>query len=90
MAELADFQASGRLRIGPSSCEGKHLACLLEHARRWGELLHGRQQFAILRITVDDAAAAQLFRWERLDAIGPACFATIEQLRNAEVVEVST
>lgn len=88
LAELADFRASGELRIGLSSCEGKHLACTLEHARRWGEALYGSEEFAVLRVRLDDAAAAGLHRWERLDGIGPACFATMEQLTGAEVAEV--
>jgi hypothetical protein len=89
LEELADFRAVGRLRAGVNSCEGKHLACTLVDARRWGEALHGAGAFAVLRIVVQDAIAATWANWARLDGIGPARFATIEQLAGATVDEVS-
>jgi hypothetical protein len=86
--ELADFRTVGQLRAGVNSCEGKHLACTLIDARRWGEALHGAGAFAVLRIVAEDAAVATWASWARLDGIGPACFATIEQLAGAMVEEV--
>ncbi len=80
---------SGRLRVGRSSCEGKHLACTREDARRWGRMLHGAGAFALLQVTMPDVVAARLFRWEHLDGIGPARFATIDELEEAQVAEVT-
>ncbi len=87
LAELADFRQLRRLRIARNSCEGKHLACSPEDARRWGEVIYGQHAFGILEVTVSEAAAAQFARWDKLDGIGPACFATMEQLAEAEVAE---
>lgn len=88
-AELADVRRVGRLRSSANSCEGKHLARSAEDARRWGETLHGASTFGVVRVTVSDATAAEFFRWDNLDGIGPACFATIEQLDGAEIAEVT-
>ena len=88
-AELSDLRRTGGLRPGVNSCEGMHLAMNLADALRWGDALFGEAGFAVVRVTVDDGVAAALYRWDMLDGIGPAGFATIEQLAGAEVVEVS-
>ena len=80
LRELADIRRNGRLRITAGSCEGKHLATSLEHARRWGQMLHALDGFAIVRVSIDAKISAQFKRWDRLDGIGPACFATIEHV----------
>jgi hypothetical protein len=87
-AELADFRSVGRLRACPASCEGKHLACTLVDARRWGELLCGAGSFAVLRVVASDDVVAKWASWARLDGIGPAHFATIEELEGVHVDEV--
>ncbi|HSI34523.1 MAG: hypothetical protein ACAI43_26890 [Phycisphaerae bacterium] len=87
-AELADVRRCGRLRSGPGSCEGKHLACTRDDARRWGEALSGGQGFALLRVMADEAAVTTWVFWARLDGIGPAYFATIEELAGTRVEEV--
>lgn len=51
--------------------------------------LYERDRFRILQVSIADDIADNLFQWDRLDGIGPACFATIEELANAQVVEVS-
>lgn len=87
-AELADWRREGQLRAGTGSCEGKHFARSVEDARRWGELLFGKDAFAVLSIEIESDIAAEFVTWERLDGIGPACFATIDQLTAAVVKEV--
>jgi hypothetical protein len=87
--EAADWHATGVLRPGPGSCEGKHLATTEADARAWGVAFYGVGRFAVLRVTLDDAVAARLARWDKLDGIGPAAFATIEELSGAAVEEVS-
>jgi hypothetical protein len=89
LAELRDWRQCGKLRAAPSSCEGKHLAYTLKDARRWGRILHGPGHFSVLRVVLPEAVATGLFGWDRLDGIGPACFATIEELDEAEVAEVT-
>ncbi len=87
-AELADFRQSGRLQIGPGSCEGKHLARSLADARKWGRALFPNGGFAIVRVVVDVSVADNWMRWTKLDGIGPAVFATIEDLKQAIIEEV--
>ncbi|SRR6266566_990965 len=87
--ELADFRQVGRMRPGPGSCEGKHLACTLADARRWGEALHGAGAFAVVRVVApDEAAVDEWATWARLDGIGPAFFATMSELDGVVVDEV--
>ncbi|SRR5258706_14475557 len=87
-AELTDIRGTGELRSIPGTCEGKHMAMTKADAMRWGEGLHGVGRFTIIRITVDDASSLHFMQWDRLDSIGPACFATIENLAGASVAEV--
>ena len=86
--ELADVRRSGVLRPGVMSCEGKHFACEREHAAQGGRSLYGDQKYAVLGVEIPDAVAAGLVRWDRLDGIGPACFATIEDLESTLSIEV--
>ena len=88
LAELEDFRRFGRLRAGTFSCEGKHFACMLRAAREWGDALHGPTGYTILRVSFGDDVVATLFAWDSLDGIGPARFATIEQLEGVRAVEV--
>jgi hypothetical protein len=88
LAERDDIRRTGRLRAGPNGCEGKHLAHSADAARAWGWLLFGPEPHAIIRVMIPDAVAARLYSWPRLDGIGPASFATIEELEGAVVEEV--
>ena len=88
-AELADFRTVGRLRAAAGSCEGKHMADALADARRWGEVLYGARAFALLRVIADERQAAGWASWARLDGIGPAHFATMEELDGVVVEEVT-
>src|SRR4051812_42315279 len=87
-AGLADFRQVGRLRAGAGSCEGKHFACTLADAQRWGEALFGAGSFAVLRVEVSAASVATWANWSRLDGIGPAFFATMSELEGVVVDEV--
>jgi hypothetical protein len=89
LAELANWRQSGRLQAGEGSCEGKHLARHVADARRWGLAYYEAERFAILRIEVPLETAAEFVTWDWLDGIGPAAFATIEQLDDAVVQEVT-
>jgi hypothetical protein len=87
--ELDDIRRTRQLRTLTGCCEGKHMAMTAADAARWGKALHGSENFAIIRINVNDAAGIEFFRWDHLDGIGPACFATIEELQGAKVDEVT-
>ena|SRR5436190_6834061 len=88
LAELADIHRTGQLRSLPGTCEGKHMAVTMGDAIRWGEGLYSGEDLKIVRISIDDMLAARFMRWDHLDSIGPACFATIEELAGASVDEV--
>ena len=88
LKELADIRKSGRLRTTAGSCKGKHLATSLMHARQWGRMLNRPQSFAVVRVSIDDAIAANFVSWNRLDGIGPASFATIDQIDGFSIDEV--
>jgi len=88
LKELADIRKCGCLRTTAGSCEGKHLATSLAHARQWGRMLNAPEAFAVVRISIDDAIAADFASWNRLDGIGPAYFATIDQIDGFRIDEV--
>jgi hypothetical protein len=87
--ERDDLRATGRFRIVRDSCEGKHLATTIEDARKWGEAFYGTGRFAVVRVEISERMAARFYHWPILDGIGPAYFATIEQLSEALIEEVS-
>src|SRR6266513_1423121 len=88
LKELADIRRCGHLRTTAGSCEGKHLASSLTHARQWGRMPNTSQPFAVVRVSIDDAVAASLLSWNHLDGIGPAYFATIDQIEDFRIDEV--
>ncbi len=76
--ELADLKATGTFNLGPNST-GKYFADNAEHATKWGAWLNGGQG-GVVSTTVPRSFAEQMMRWEKLDDIGPARFASPEQL----------
>jgi hypothetical protein len=54
-----------------------------EHAAQWGERLQGAGNYRIITADVPTTAADQFMRWVKLDAIGPARYAELEQLSDA-------
>ena len=87
--EFKDVFARGKLRKIAGSVEGKWFAESAEDAAQWGKLLYGEQPFRIIAIQIEEASANQLFRLIKLDNIGPARFAEVEQLELRGVREVS-
>jgi hypothetical protein len=75
--ELADIQASGVLRPGPPSYQGKWFAESAEHARAWGQVLQRLtgEAFEVVQVELPREVADQMFRIAALDGIGPARFA---------------
>lgn len=85
--ELADLRTVGRLRAGPGSMEGKYLTDSIAHAAIWGSKFPGSG--VIVRVTVSREVADGIwYAGDNLDGIGPAWFATIEELQDAVVEEV--
>lgn len=76
--ELADLKATGTFNLGPNST-GKYFADSAEDAAKWGAWLNGGQG-GVVSTTVPRSFAEQMMRWEKLDGIGPARFASPEQL----------
>src|SRR6185295_14090088 len=87
-AELFDIKVSGKLQACPNSLEGKFLAETPEDAEKWGRLLNGQGKFRIIAVELPRAEADKLMRWERLDGIGPARFAELEELTKAVITVV--
>lgn len=73
------------LEITSQSVEGKYFAETWQDARQWGDLLFGAGQYRVIAVELPDDLCAQFHRWERLDRIGPARYAEIEQLRHVRV-----
>jgi hypothetical protein len=71
-AELQDILASGVLRPGPPSFQGKWLAESIGDAAEWGRRLYPNGQFHLIEVEVPDVVAQGLFRLPNLDQIGPA------------------
>lgn len=70
--------ATGTFNLGPNST-GKYFADTAEDATKWGAWLNGGQG-GVVSTTVPRSFAEQMMRWEKLDGIGPARFASPEQL----------
>ena len=76
--ELAGIRGTAEFRFSPNST-GKYFAESAEHARQWWQLLNNGEG-AVVETMVPTSVANQLFRWEKLDGIGPARFVSPEQL----------
>jgi hypothetical protein len=70
---------------GKNSCEGKHFATTVAHAREWGTLLHG-DNFAVIEVIVAEAHFHAFYLvGENVDNIGRAYFADLGQLQYCRV-----
>lgn len=89
LAERADIEAVRCLRQGPNSCEGKHLFRSRQDAAIWGTRMYREEQFAIVTVQIPAASLDALHHFPRIDVVGEAYFATIDQLRDLIVIEVN-
>lgn len=76
--ELADLKATGTFNLGKNST-GKYFADNAQDASKWGAWLNGGEG-GVVSTTVPRPFAEQMMRWEKLDGVGPARFASPEQL----------
>lgn len=86
--ERDDILATGELRRGPNSMDGKHLWGTFDHAKLFAESLLRRgweSECIIFEVEVSDAQAKDFEYLDTIDEIGPAWFASIESLENATV-----
>ena len=91
VSELQDIFASGRLRPIPSSIEGKWFAETPSDAASWGTWfgrVSGVPHEHVVRVTFPERMDAHLLRLTMLDKIGPARFATIQQLQEVEEISL--
>jgi RHS repeat-associated protein len=84
-AEAKQIAADGVLKTVAHGAEGKYLTNTAEAAGKWAERLHGPGG-RVVQVTVPQAAAKGMQYLGRVDAIGDAWFATMQQLRDATVV----
>jgi hypothetical protein len=84
-AEFGELMKTGKFAAGPNSLGGKFFAESAEHAAQWGERLQGAGNYRIITVDVPTSAAGQFMRWVKLDAIGPARYAELEQLGSAVI-----
>jgi len=85
--EFHQVMKTGRFAVAPNTLEGKFFAETVSDAAKWGERLQGRGNFRIVEVKVPTTTADQLMRWERLDGIGPARYAELDQLTGVTVRE---
>jgi len=83
--EYNQLMTTRRFEIVAESVEGKYFAETASGAAEWGRRLFEITPHRILQLTFDQRLADQFYRWQRLDGIGPARYATIEQLLTIEV-----
>lgn len=88
VAEYDDIAATGVLRAGPNSVEGKHLVATVGHARAFASMLYGEKGHTIISVEVSDTAAERFFHLPKLDGVGPAWFAELVDLQGALVRRV--
>src|SRR5262245_49175113 len=83
--EFQQLMRTGKFEAVPSSLEGKFFAESAEDAAWWGEMLEGASRYRIVEIALPASVAKSVFRWEKLDGIGPARYSELPQLKDVVV-----
>ncbi len=88
VAEYRQLVATGRFAPGTTSSyeNGKWFAEQLSHAVKWGEIfarLSGNARWVVVEVRLLAPAANRFIRLERLDGIGPARYAEVQQINRA-------
>jgi len=84
-AEFEQIMETGTFEAGANSLGGKWFAETAEHANQWGEILEGKGAFKVVDAKIPTVQADKFMRLERLDGIGPARYAELDQLKNAVI-----
>lgn len=83
--EFEQIMRTKTFEAGTNSLGGKWLAESAEHAEQWGQKLEGEGGFRIVDTKIPTVQADKFMRVERLDGIGPARYAELNQLKNAVI-----
>ena len=82
-AEFDSLMATKTFQAGPNSLGGKFFAESAEHAGQWGNAMEGAGNFRLIEARFATSQANNFMRWEKLDGIGPARYAELDQLKDA-------
>jgi hypothetical protein len=86
-AEYDDIMQSGALREAANSVSGKYFATKAEHAAEWGRRMHGGDGFRVIAVDFPKQVVEAFDTyWRKLDGIGPAYYARMEQLIRYTIV----
>ncbi|MCL6539382.1 MAG: hypothetical protein K6T87_02120 [Roseiflexus sp.] len=86
-AEYDDIMQTGIFREAPQSVSGKYFATQAEHATEWGRRLYGDKGFRVIAVEFPKHAVEAFdTHWKKLDGIGPAYYARMEQLVRYTIV----
>ena len=89
-AEAEELALTGTFRGGGlAQMTGKFFAESAEHAAEWGRRFYKDDKFYIVAIRLRTSAAGKFMRWDRLDGIGPARYADVDELIKAGIREIS-
>jgi RHS repeat-associated protein len=81
--EYDDLVANKVFRPGQNSyVTGRFFAETPEAAAEWGTKLEGPGKFRVIKAEFPKSVADKFMRWDRLDGIGPARFATFDQIQH--------
>ncbi|HCD1085670.1 TPA: hypothetical protein JD645_RS15565 [Proteus mirabilis] len=86
ITEYESLMKTGTWTSPPNALEGKWFATTFDNAVIWGNKMgHGGDTFKVVQINVPDEIAKKWHFDPHLDSIGPARFATLDNLNNSNV-----
>ncbi len=86
ISEYESLMKTGTWTSPPNALEGKWFATTYDNAVIWGNKMgHGGDTFKVVQINVPDEIAKKWHFDPHLDSIGPARFATLDDLNNSNV-----
>ncbi|WP_214086380.1 MULTISPECIES: hypothetical protein [Photorhabdus] len=84
--EYNQLKGTGKWAVGHGTMEGKWFAQSYGDAVTWGNKMgHGGSSFQVVQINVPDDIAKNMHFDPKLDGIGPARYAQLEQLNDPRV-----
>jgi RHS repeat-associated protein len=86
-AEYDDIMLSGSFNEVAKSASGKYFATKADHAAEWGKLMYGSERFRVIAVDFPKSVVDKFDSyWKKLDGIGPAYYARLEQLNRYRIV----
>jgi hypothetical protein len=77
--------STGTFEAGANSLGGKWFATTMDDAAQWGAKFYPKETFQIVQARVSQEAANAMMHLKKLDNIGPAVYAELEQLVGAAI-----